>query len=375
MSRVSLNTAEAMPGEDKAVMYRRPHEWPARKWVNNDYPRFEAWFDNDTYLGPDTDTLRPHPVSSGAHMSPITIARREWDAGAPPTRSAAAPFYLGWPYEKLAGTTITDLTGDTNVGPDWYHFPRRMFKAVYDWAQLVHRRLSAEGFPATEGYLRCLAYKHTFRVYNYNRHPVRLYYVVGENFLGASNMLSAVASTTAPLDMSRYNIAHIDIPGVLDAGDQPQFTDLVVKRNMAGQYPEVYKLEPSEPVLGTITDGVGTSWVEMKPLGTLSTTISNILQAKPPQLQDLNVDDTGFEAENSKMAHHIEFGARLLTGLNVGNTDSTIGTGGTVATNGIVLRVKSAWKMEWIAARGTVGVGENVHNALQRAKAWPAQTA
>lgn len=371
---MSLNGAEGIAGTDKAVLYRTPSQFGARKWKSNDYPRFEAWCSNDTWLCNSTAFLTPYSVPSGQHAATLSFAQRAYGTGAAPARSTTNKLFLGWPYEKLAGTTLTDATGDTLIGPDFYHLPYRLHAAIAEWASVHTRRLTDEGL--MEGYIRCLAYKHTFTFYNYNRHTMRLYYRVNENWGGTSNLFESIMTSGAPVELHRYNVAHVDIPGVLDSGDQPKRMQLVLKRNMAGMYPEIYKVDPDDG--HTVVSPQTQSWVPMSPLTHQNTSITNQIVLTPLQLKTVEPDDTlttGFEDPASKLAHNVQFAARLLTGLNVGVTDATVGTGGSVATNGLMVHMTSAWKMEWMAARGAVGIGQDLYNRNQRAKAYPDQAA
>lgn len=323
----------------------------AAPFPNFSYPRRKGWFGTETNFSSDTATGSPHMASSGANVTRVFFAVKNWNKTAPLVRAMDGTLDLVTPSYKLAGTSTTQ---DAVIGIDHNNLPLALSRFIRSSAFANIAAASNSTF------MRVLAIKHHFQIRNFSRFPLCIYYAVYPTGYEPEDL-----DTSTPLRDLQYSAyKKVIIPGVRDAGDKARKGHINLSLNLEKLFPQQYENPPNVKAGDLTSEEVPSPWMRVQ----WSDTIPQIItappgQQSPPTLTDTSPNDTPFPCGlNLKMY------AKLDTDMYLGSTVPGTATSGDTDTNGFTIAANMNWLIDY------VNMTQDTENH-EGPKAYPDQTA
>lgn len=309
-------------------LYVRPSAFP-----NFSHPNRKGWFRTITAFSPTTASNGPYISASGANVEPVVFGTRVWNKTVPPGRTAPNSLDLTTPSYKLAGT---DTTKDSVVGIDHYYPPLDLSRFI---------RVQAYGDMSDEPnstFMRVLAIQHHFKIRNFSRFPLCIYYSVFPVGYEPEDL-----NTAAPLeDLSYSSYKKVTIPGVGDAGNKPRTGDINITMNLEKLFPDAYELPP-EMKGGDSTgtaDNSASPWVRVGD----NHISSQYLTCPPGQSTQDPVLDTAVLAHTHSPALRLKMYSKLDTSMYLGDTLVGTAADGDTDTNGFTINASMNWLVNFV---------------------------
>ena len=329
-------------------LYVRPAAFP-----NFSHPNRKGWFRTVTSFAPSVTANGPYISASGANVEPVTFATRVWNKSTAPARTTPNSLDLTTPGYMLAGT---DTTQDSVVGIDHYYPPLELSRFI---------RVSAYGDVSDEPnstFIRTLAVQHHFKIRNFSRFPLCIYYAVFPLGYEPEDL-----NTASPLqDLSHSAYKKITIPGVGDAGNKPRTGDINITMNLEKLFPEAYELPPEMKGGDTTAaaDNSESPWVRVSD----NHIASQYITCPPGQSVQDTLSDTAVLDKPHSPALRLKMYSKLDTSMYLGDTLVGTATGGDTDTNGFTINASMNWLVNYVnMVQNTTGhIGT---------KAYPDQTA
>ena len=330
---------------------------PAKYLPNLRYPHWKKWYNTKTWLSNSSDHYNPFETGAGRHIFAANSAKRDWHEGTVPARSVInytvkeQGIDLTTPAYMLAGSDVSNTTGDTLVGLDYFNPPIEMAHDVFSLGQNKNA-----GVLAGMNLLgRVQAINHTFTIVNYSRFPLEVYYAV----LPFGSPFTDIEAASAPhADLEGRQYRKIVVAGVRDAGDKGARRDIKISANLASIFPNVYDIGPMAHG-STSVSGVG-GW-----FGLLDTVTSSIMVTEPPGQSDVTTAYDRSSAHDQNIpALMCRFYAKLQMPMNIGITSAqTDATGGDLTINSWTLHADMNWLVEMVnvAGQGEIHPGEQAY--------------
>jgi len=326
-------------------LYVRPTPFP-----NLSHPHRKGWFKTRTAFSSDSTINKPYICASGQNVTLVNWVNKAWAASTPPARFPSTNLDLVTPGYMLAGT---DATQDSLVGLDFYNPP-------LNFSQFLLGNSSTNTENPDTSVARVLAIQHHFKIRNYSRFPLCLYYCVFP-----AGFEPADLPTTTPLtDLSNSAYKKIVIAGVGDAGNKARVGDLNITLNIEKLFKEQYEQPPEVRGGDVPAEEAPSPWFRVAYSETAS-----MYKTCPPGQQSFtgNTDITP-----QTIAHppklRLKMYARLDTPLFLGNTTVGIPASGDTDTNGFTIQADCNWLIEY------VNMAQDV-SAHRGELAYPDQTA
>lgn len=325
-----------MDPEENVIEHKTAFEW-ARRFPNIIHPRFEDWYENWTWLSPTSTTNNLFTARGGANWTPLAFARRAHADDNTSSRTTSYLFFPAWPYERLAGSSTTS---DSIVGTDYMHLPMKLYRDLDTWSRANWNYAQMDSVNIL-GYLRTLAWKHTFTIGNNSKHTLIIAYRAVPDYT-----LDSYTDITdsAIYDMRGRGFKYITIPGVEDSGDRTKRASFTITQNMAHDLKEYYGNQSDMNDYYSTLQPRYSPWT---PLRLPGTSTLNPVKGPIPFMENPNTGEAPIGTHAQVFSTPIQMYAKYVVPVDVGVT-STGGTAGELTGNGFSIHVSSIWKMEWI---------------------------
>lgn len=306
-------------------LYVRPSPFP-----NLAHPHRKGWFNVDTAFSSVVTNGSPHICASGANVTEIKFPVRLWHETTPPARALSQELDITTPGYKLAGNLDTD---DAVVGIDYFNPPLA-------FSQFLLGNWDTNTAAAATSVARVLALKHHFKIRNYSRFPLCIYYSVYPTGFEPPDM-----NTSSPIrDQENSIYKKVVIAGVRDAGDKGKAGDINITMNLEKLFPDQYTEPPEVRAGNLVTEEVPSPWFRVN----WNTTSSMMVTVPPGQADHATPTDGTAQTVAHPPALKMKMYAKLDTPLSLGTTDAGTASNGDTDTNGFTIQASMNYLMEYV---------------------------